>query len=57
MLFGDGRVEALRDGIHNVDVFNRHHNGFAQVVVAFYVRRDTDLVNYVGDYDLKVGAG
>ena len=55
MLFGNGGVEAFCNGVHNVDVIHRHHNGFTQVMVSFYVRGNADLMYNVGDDNLKVG--
>lgn len=42
--FGDCRIERLRDGAQNFNVVVHHSNRFAQVLISFNMRRNTDFM-------------
>ena len=54
-LFGNFGIESLGYRIDNVGIFHRHFNGFAQKLIAFDVRRNTNGNKNVGYFFVHFG--
>ena len=54
IFFGNGRVKNFGDGVDNLAVVDGQQNGGAQILVALDMRRNTDLMDDLGDLCFNV---